>query len=68
MASRPERVGVLVIRVWLEAGQDADRSFRARITVTSDLSTRSDESRVVATMPEVLEAVRDFLEEFTGFD
>jgi hypothetical protein len=59
-----ERVGVLVVRVWLEDASEA--GLRARITQTLDVARRGEIVIVTATRDEVYAAVRTWLEAFTA--
>jgi hypothetical protein len=62
--SQAERVGVVVIRVWLEDAHPI--RLRARITLTADVAQGETES-VVADSPEaILDAVRSYLDVFLG--
>jgi hypothetical protein len=56
-----ERIGVLVIRAWLEEGTDADR-LRARITRTSDVTQPAVEAVSISEV-EIVEIVREWLGE-----
>jgi hypothetical protein len=59
-ATASERTGVIVVRVWVENGDD----LRARITSSLDVS--SDEQTVTAAggVEEAVQLVRDWLERF----
>jgi hypothetical protein len=63
MCSR-ERTGVLVIRAWSEALPE--RSLRARITQTLDISTGTSVQTAAGTEEQILATVRTWLQEFTG--
>jgi hypothetical protein len=63
MAAGSERVGVMVVRIWTE---DPLGSIRARITRTLDLTTNDETSCVAASTEEVLERVREWVEEFAA--
>jgi hypothetical protein len=56
-----ERTGVLVLRVWIEAGSD---EFRARITAESELGSADRVTAVAASMEEILDFIRDWVDEF----
>jgi hypothetical protein len=56
-----ERTGVLVLRVWIEAGTD---EFRARITADDELGSGERVTAVAATMEEILEFIRSWVHEF----
>jgi hypothetical protein len=62
--SHHERTGVLVLRVWIEPA--ASESLRARITAERDLEARERVSAVAASVPQILEIVRDWVEEFAA--
>jgi hypothetical protein len=53
-----ERVGLLIIRAWLEG---PDKRLIARITETLDVVDQPARVRVVGTAEEVHEAVQDWL-------
>ncbi len=57
----PERVGVVVVRVWVEP----DGGFRARITTTDDVAERDEVVTAAASPEAVLTAVREWLESVT---
>ncbi|HEX2030415.1 MAG TPA: hypothetical protein VHL78_03300 [Actinomycetota bacterium] len=59
MAS-PERVGVLVLRLW----RDELGVLRARITTRVDISSSEDARVTAASADGILEAVRAWVEEF----
>ena len=56
-----ERTGVLVLRVWIEAGSG---EFRARITAESELGSGERVSVVAGSLEEILEFVSRWVEEF----
>jgi hypothetical protein len=59
----PERAGVLVIRVWLEAGSERPRvRIIARVNVTEGRET----THAASSVDEVCALVRDWMTEFTG--
>ena len=58
---RVERTGVLILRVWIEAGSG---EFRARITAESELGSGERLTVVAATLEEVLELITDWVKEF----
>lgn len=62
--SHHERSGVLVLRVWIEPV--TTESLRARITAERDLQSRERVSVAAASVPEILEIVRDWVEEFAA--
>jgi hypothetical protein len=64
MLSTPERTGVIVIRVWLEA--DSEDGFRARVTAVRDLETHHVDNAIAATVDEVVEIVQRFVSAFTA--
>lgn len=54
-----ERAGVLIVRAWIE-----DSSLRARITAITDVTkTSSESSRAAASVDQVCDMVRSWLEE-----
>jgi predicted ATP-grasp superfamily ATP-dependent carboligase len=63
MASPPERAALLVVRVWIEG--DPAAGFRARLIRTRDVSGREEDVITVASVQQVLDAVRGWLEEVT---
>jgi hypothetical protein len=56
------RIGVIVIRVWLE--QRATAALRARITRTVDLAARNESVTVAGTADEICAQVRSWLDDF----
>lgn len=62
-----ERTGALVVRAWVEPGQDAGGGLRARITYAADLSSENDETvRLATTRDQILGTVTAWLDELTG--
>jgi hypothetical protein len=57
----PERVGVVVVRAWLEP--NGERRLRARVTRTSDLIGGRQSVVVVATAGEILQQIREWIDE-----
>jgi hypothetical protein len=55
---------VLVVRVWLEAGDGP--GLRARITRSLDLAKRDESAAAAASPDEVLAIVRAWLDEFVA--
>ena len=60
--SEPGRTGVLLIRVWLEGGDEPQ--LRIRIVSRHDLAGDADATASAATIEEALVYVRDWLERF----
>lgn len=60
--ARPERAGVLIVRVWAEVGSPS--GVRARITETSDLEEGTRSSTVAGTREEILAIVSEWLDAF----
>jgi hypothetical protein len=60
-----ERTGVVVIRVWIER-PDGANAFRARITLVGDLENEQTRTAAAASTNEIVEIVRDFLDEFVA--
>lgn len=58
-----DRAGVMVVRIWVEG---PNRSLRARLTQTLDLSTREQTSSAAASTEEVLAIVREWVSAFVG--
>ena len=56
-----ERTGVLVLRVWIEAGTD---EFRARLTAESELGTGERVTAVAGSLEEIVEFIRRWVDEF----
>jgi hypothetical protein len=56
--SRPERVGLLLVRAWIE---DADPVLKARITYTLDLVSNGQVVRTAATRAGIDEVVSEWL-------
>lgn len=63
MQSTPERTGVIIIRVWLEA--DGENGFRARVTAVRDLETNDVDDAVASNVDEVVDIVQRFVSSFT---
>jgi hypothetical protein len=57
-----ERSGVLVLRVWTEP--QADVPLRAKITAERDLNAAGRTEVAAAGLPEIVDVVRAWLEEF----
>ena len=56
-----ERTGVLVLRVWIEAGSG---EFRARITAEDELGSRDRVTAVAGGVEEILELIRAWVADF----
>lgn len=56
-----ERVGVAVVRVWVEP----DGGFRGRITTTVDVGERDEEITAAGAPEDVLRALSDWMEAVT---
>ena len=56
-----ERTGVLVLRVWIEAGSG---EFRARITAEDELGSGERVTAVAGSLAEILEFIRTWVAEF----
>ncbi len=65
MERLPERAAVMVVRVWIESG---DGGLRARLTESSDLASPQLSSRAAASVDEIVEIVRSWLEAFVTRD
>jgi hypothetical protein len=63
MLATPERTGVIIIRVWLEA--DGEDGFRARVTAVRDLETNEVDNAVASNVDEVVEIVQRFVSAFS---
>jgi hypothetical protein len=61
------KVGVLILRVWLE-GSGADQRLRIRMISRADLDQSAQESESASTTEETLAYVRDWLEAFARSD
>jgi hypothetical protein len=60
-AASPERIGVLVIRVWIEAGEQP----RARITASLDIVGKAPATTMAASsVDEVCTIIRNLLSDF----
>ena len=57
-----ERTGVLVLRVWIEAG--VDNGLRARITVEDERGTGESVSLVVGTVEQIVDFVAQWVKGF----
>ena len=56
------RAGVMIVRIGVE--QAHERSLRARLTESSDLSSPEQTTRTAASVEEVVEIVRRWAEQF----
>jgi hypothetical protein len=63
MAAGTDRVGVMVVRIWIESSAG---SLRARITETPDLSSPEQVSHAAATVDEIVAIVRAWVEAFAA--
>lgn len=63
-SARHERVGVLIVRVWIEVGSPS--GVRARITETSDLEQGERTSTVAGTKEEIVAIVSQWLDAFAA--
>jgi hypothetical protein len=61
----PDRIGVLVIRAWLEEGGGVPGDVRARITKTLDVSAPSPVEAVAASQDEIVSIVVTWLDAFS---
>jgi hypothetical protein len=61
-----ERTGVLVVRIWIEAPFSPGESLRARITFRHDLDTGKTDTAAAASVDQVVEIVRAWLERFVA--
>lgn len=62
MTAEGDRVALLIIRAWVEAGSDPP-AMRARLTATDDLANRATKPRisVAAEIDEICDQVRRWL-------
>jgi len=60
------RAGLVVIRMWREAGSSARTGIRARITSTMDLESSRTSTAVAATVEGILEVVRSQIQLFAS--
>jgi hypothetical protein len=59
-----ERTGVLVLRVWIEAGPE--NGIRARITAENELGSRDRISVIAGSVEQVIEFVEQWVRGFVG--
>ena len=59
-----ERTGVLVLRVWIEAGSES--GLRARITVEDELGSHERVSVVAGSIEQIVEFVEQWLKGFVA--
>jgi hypothetical protein len=59
-----ERTGVLVLRVWIEAGSES--GLRARITTENELGSQERVSVVAGTVEQVVEFVEQWVRGFVA--
>lgn len=62
MVADRERAGVMIVRVWIEGG--SGNGLRARLTESTDLASREQETYAAASVDEVVELVRAWVERF----
>ena len=60
-----ERSGVLVLRVWIEAGSD---EFRARITAENELGSGERVTAVAGSLDEILQFIRKWVDAFLAVE
>ena len=58
----PDRTGILIVRLWIEA--TADQGLRARITQTLDAAGQGQETASAATPEDIYSVVRTWVETF----
>ena len=58
----PDRTGILIVRLWIEA--TADQGLRARITQTLDASGHKQSTASAATPEDIYSLVRTWVETF----
>ena len=63
MSAGTDRVGVMVVRVWIE---EPSGFFRARLTRTLDVNVREQTMQVASTSEEILAIVGEWLDAFLG--
>jgi hypothetical protein len=61
----PGRVGVLILRVWLEATAD-DAQLRIRMVGRYDVSREVEDTASASTIEDALARIRDWLEQFSS--
>jgi hypothetical protein len=61
-ATAERRTGMLIVRAWLE--QDSGKQLRTRITQSLDVSRRGEIVSSAATVDDVCNTIRAWLEEF----
>jgi hypothetical protein len=61
MSPAIDRVGVMVVRVWIE---EPSGSFRARLTRTLDVNDSDQSTHVASTREEILAIVSEWLDVF----
>ncbi len=62
MTADDGRAGVMIVRIWVE--QSHERSLRARLTESSDLSSPEQTTSAASSVEEVVEIVRRWAEQF----
>jgi hypothetical protein len=62
--SPSERTGVLVLRVWIEAGSES--GLRARITTEDELGSQERVSVVAGSVEQVVELVEQWVQGFVS--
>jgi hypothetical protein len=61
MTPGADRVGVMVVRIWIEGSSG---SVRARMTQTLDVTSRDHPSQVAVSPEQILDAVGDWIQAF----
>jgi len=64
-SSAPERVGVLVLRAWLE-GSAHDPQLRVRLVSRDDVARDAEETTSASTIEDALAYIRDWLARFSA--
>lgn len=63
MVPQAERTGVMVVRIWIEGD---GCGLRARLTATDDISSGEETTTTAATLEDVLDVVRRWVEAFAA--
>ena len=63
MTTVADRVGVIVVRIWIEG---SGSSVRARITRTLDIAARTEQSQLAVSEEQILDAVQEWIEAFVA--
>lgn len=62
----PDRTGVLIVRLWIEASHET--GLRARITKSLDATKSEEVTAVASTADGICEVVKEWVDDFAAHD